>query len=387
MNASVPHSILVDDGLADPRSAGFAVAVLRRLRPRTVASVLVALVVTDVLGRISRLGMEKRFPVPATQAQCVLLINVLFVACMTLALLISDEAVARGARRWLTYLLATMTACLIATWAQRQLLVELGWDNVWVHAFGDLAHDWVQPLGIFSSYFLYSTLACVVYVNHRTARLASRRLRNAEMARARSRRRTLESRLQAMQARVEPQFLFNTLAQVRELYLRDAEAAGRMLEDLIAYLHAALPHLRESSSTLGQEVALARAYLDIMCVRLGEKLKFEIDLPPEVANARMPPMMLLPLVDHALVYGLQPGRVDGEIHITTQVRDGRIVLAITDSGAAFLPGEHAEDLEGITQRLHALYGDEARFELERIVERGTRATLEIPYEVADGSDR
>jgi len=385
MTAQARPATLADDGLADPRATGFLAAVLHRIRLRTIASALAILVVVDILGRISRIGMAKRFPVPATHAQCVLLINILFVACMTLALLVSDEAVARGARRWTTYLLATLTACLFATWAQQQLLAWLGWKNIWTSA--NFAYDWVQPLGIFSSYWLYCTLACVVYVNRRTARLAARRLHDAELARSNSRRRTLESRLQAMQARVEPQFLFNTLAQVRELYVRDAEAASRMLEDLIAYLRAALPHLRESSSTLGQEVALARAYLDIMRIRLGERLKFEIDLPPEIANARLPPMMLLPLVDHALGYGLRPGRPDGEIHITTQGRDGRIVLAIADSGAAFLPGEHAEDLEGITQRLRALYGDDARFELERIVERGTRATLEIPYEVADSSDR
>jgi hypothetical protein len=385
MMAQARHATLADDGLADPHATGFAVAVLRRFRARTFASALVILAVVDILGRIARVGMEKRHPVPATHSQCVLLINILFVACMTLALLVSDEAVARGARRWSTYLLTTLTACLFATWAQQQLLAWLGWKNIWTSA--NFAYAWMQPLGIFLSYWLYCTLACVAYVNRRTAHLAARRLHNAEMARARSRRRTLESRLQAMQARVEPQFLFNTLAQVRELYTRDTEAAGRMLEDLIAYLRAALPHLRESSSTLGQEVALARAYLDIMRIRLGEKLKFEIDLPPGVANARMPPMMLLPLVDHALVYGLQPGQLDGTIRITTKARDGRVVLAITASGGAFLPGAPAADLEGITQRLRALYGDDARFELERIIECGTRATLEIPHEIADGSDR
>ena len=385
MTAQARPATLADDGPADPRATGFLAAVLRRFRWRTIAAALAILVVVDILGRISRVGMEKRFPVPATTAQCILLINILFVACMTLALLVSDEAVARGARRWTTYLLATLSACLVATWLQHALLNWLAWDNIWTGP--RFAHGWVQPLGIFLTYWLYCTLACVVYVNRRTAHLAARRLHNAELARSNSRRRTLESRLQAMQARVEPQFLFNTLAQVRELYVRDAEAASRMLEDLIAYLRAALPHLRESSSTLGQEVALARAYLDIMRIRLGERLKFEIDLPEAVANARMPPMMLLPLVDHALMYGLQPGRPDGEIRITTQVRDGRIVLAITDSGAAFLPGVPADDLEGIAQRLHVLYGDDARFELERIVERGTRATLEIPHEVADGSHR
>jgi hypothetical protein len=338
--------------------------------------------VVEVLGRISRVGMEKRFPVPASLLQQVFLINALFVGGMTMALIVSDEAVARGARRWRTYLLATLAVCVAATWIQYEALIALGREDM-----GPAGRHWVQPLGVFSSHWLYCTIACVVYVNRRTANLAAHRLHEAELARANSRRRTLESRLQAMQARVEPQFLFNTLAQVRELYLHDAEAASRMLEDLIAYLRAALPHLRESSSTLGQEVALARAYLDIMRIRLGERLKFEIELPQAVADARMPPMMLLPLVDHALVYGLQPGRPDGDIHITTHVRDGRIVLAITDSGAAFLPDAPADDLEGIARRLHALYGDDARLELERIVERGTRATLEIPYEVADRSHR
>ncbi|MFL6698072.1 MAG: sensor histidine kinase [Vitreoscilla sp.] len=382
MNTAARLTTSGDDDPGHPRTTGFALAVLRRFDARTLGSALAILVVVDVLGRISRVGMAKRFPVPATHAQSELLVNALFVGAMAVAMLACDEAVARGARRWRTYLLATLAACLAATWIQYEALIALSWDDM-----GHPGDDWVQPLGVFSSHWLYCTIACVVYVNRRTAHLAGRRLHEAELARASSRRRTLESRLQAMQARVEPQFLFNTLAQVRELYLRDAQAASRMLEDLIAYLRAALPHLRESSSTLGQEVALARAYLDIMRIRLGEKLRFEIELPQAVAGARMPPMMLLPLIDHALVYGLQPGRPGGDIHIATHVRDGRIVLAITDSGAAFLPDAQADDLEGIARRLHALYGDDARFELERIVERGTRATLEIPYEIADGRHR
>jgi len=240
---------------------------------------------------------------------------------------------------------------------------------------------------IFSSALLYGILACWVYVNHFTARRADNRMRAAELVRAKSRRRTLESRLQAMQARVEPQFLFNTLAQVRELYERDVAVAGRMLDDLIAYLRAALPHLRESSSTLGQEIALARAYLDIMRVRLGERLAFEIDVPEAVKDARIPPMMLLPLIDHALVYGLQPGDAGGTIAITTEAEGGRLRLTITDSGVSFLPGTHAGHLENIVERLQALYGEDARFELERMRDRGTRAILEIPYESTDGSHR
>src|SRR5206468_7152836 len=106
------------------------------------------------------------------------------------------------------------------------------------------------------------------------ALLATARLNAAQVQRAETQRRTLESRLQVLQARVEPQFLFNTLAQVRELYESDPAKGGEMLGNLIVYLRAALPHLRESTSTLGQEMDLVTAYLNIMRVRLGERLAF-----------------------------------------------------------------------------------------------------------------
>jgi LytS/YehU family sensor histidine kinase len=244
-----------------------------------------------------------------------------------------------------------------------------------------------QPALVFADFTILGGLATFVYVNLRTARLAMARRRSAEISRLETRRRTLESQLQAMQARVEPQFLFNTLAQVRQLYDSDATIAGRMLDDLIAYLRAALPHLRESSSTLGKEAELARAYLDIVRVRLGERLAFDIDVPGELADARLPPMMLLPLIDHVLVYGLEPSQAGGSIRIQTDVGDGKLRLAITDSGAGFVPGGDAGDLTHIGERLYALYGDAAALRLERLQGAATKAILEIPYEPADRSDR
>jgi len=202
-----------------------------------------------------------------------------------------------------------------------------------------------------------------------------------------ARRRTLESQLQAMQARVEPQFLFNTLAQVRGLYERDVETAGRMLEDLIAYLRAALPHLRESHSTLGQEIALVRAYLDIMQIRLGEGLTFEIDVPSTAESACIPPMMLLPLVDHVLASGQGQGGARIALHIFAALRETGIVLAVADGGDAFRPEARTPSLDGIETRLQRLYGLGARFVLERLPGSGSRALLEIPHEDTDGSDR
>ena len=309
--APLPRFVVVDELGAEAGRASFFRAVLQRVQPRLFLWACGLLICTQVFGRIGNLASKGLYK-PPTHWQSTLIIESLFICSVMIAVLIADEAVARGARRWPTYLLALVAACAFAAWAEWELLTLLRMDNFWSRLEDPFLRR-SQPFSMFFTALVYSTIGCFVYVNFRTARLAADRMRAAELARAQARRHTLESRLQAMQARVEPQFLFNTLAQVRELYERDEAVAGQVLDDLITYLRAALPHLRESSSTLGKEVELARSYLDIMCVRLGDRLSFEIDVPDAVKGARMPPMMLLPLVDHALVYGLQPGNDRGSI--------------------------------------------------------------------------
>jgi sensor histidine kinase YesM len=350
----------------------------------------------DVLGRLGRVHLAwgvaimvgvrlvrplEGFPgraVPPTFWKSGLLIDTLIVTCMIVAVVAADAAVARGARRLPAYLLALVCGAGLSSALSFALLGALGWETMLSNQ--EPLIRITRPILVFCNNLVLGSIACCIYLYRRSARQALERMRAAEVQRARARRRTLESQLQAMQARVEPQFLFNTLAQVGELYERDPDVAGRMLDDLIAYLRAALPHLRRSSSTLGREIELARAYLDIMKVRLGARLEFAIDVPEPVKAARLPPMMLLPLIDHALVYGLQPADAHGSIRIETRAAGGRLTLQVVDSGAGFVPESRAEDLERFAERLRALYGDDARFELERMQERGTRAMLEIPYE-------
>jgi LytS/YehU family sensor histidine kinase len=187
--------------------------------------------------------------------------------------------------------------------------------------------------------------------------------------------------LQAMQARVEPQFLFNTLAQVKRLYEQDPRLAERMLGDLIAYLHAAMPHMRDTSSTLAQEIDLARAYLDIVKVRLGDRLAFDIESPQGAADTRMPPMMLLPLIDHAVVHGLtNKAQAGASMHIACAIANGRLRLTLADSGAGFVPDAGGDGITTIRERLAALYGSDASLVLRRGVAESTEAVMEIPYE-------
>ena len=110
-----------------------------------------------------------------------------------------------------------------------------------------------------------------------------------------------------------------------------------MLDDLIAYLRAAMPRMRDTSSTVAQEMELARAYLAIVKVRLGDRLEFVIDVPDGVGGARMPPMMLLPLIDHAVVHGLAPAQAAGTLFVAMEVAGDRLRLKVTDSGAGFVP--------------------------------------------------
>ncbi len=376
--------IVVEEEAAGAGLADFARGVLRRLRPRVLLGGLALFVAIDILQRFAY-SSQTRYLVPQDMWKTQAALELIAIVALGLSILAADEAVSRGARRGRRYLSAVLLGAVLTTLAQSALPFVVSWESARVDFLDDAVN--VQPIRYFLQTLIYGSMACFIYVNHRTAGDAAARMRAAELARARSRRRTFESRLQAMQARVEPQFLFNTLTQVGELYEREPAQAGQMLDDLISYLRAALPHLRESSSTLGRELDLARAYLDIMRVRLGDRLSFDIDVPDDVRSARMPPMMLLPLIDHALVYGLQPGGENGSIRIETSAALGRLRVSIRDSGAGFVPESTGANLASIGERLSALYGDDARFELERMRDRGTRATLEIPYETTDLRDR
>ena len=160
-----------------------------------------------------------------------------------------------------------------------------------------------------------------------------------------------------------------------------------MLDELIAYLRAAMPKMRDTSSTLGQELELVRAYLGIVSLRLGGRLAFEIDsLDPRAAETRIPPMMLLPLVDHAVSHGFAEPRANGTIHVHTEIANGRARLEITDSGVGFLTTDDGDNITGIRERLLALYGDDARLDLDRAETAGTLAVMEIPFEQAQGDD-
>ena len=210
-------------------------------------------------------------------------------------------------------------------------------------------------------------------------RMAELKRKEAEYARMAQQ--VTEAKLSALQAQVEPHFLYNTLASVQALTEVDPARANEMTGHLIQYLRNALPKMRESVSTVGQEVELVRAYLSILKMRMGERLAFMIDVPEALAAFPFPPLMLPSLVENAIKHGLEPQREGGTVHITAALDGGRLRLVVSDTGRGFseTPGAGV-GLANIRERLAALYGEAARFTLEANTPRGVVATIEVPAE-------
>jgi LytS/YehU family sensor histidine kinase len=286
--------------------------------------------------------------------------------------LVADEAVGRGVRALPAYTLAIVAASLIGSFAGHEMRVAVrlpDHDPPITPRFPQILRFEVASIAIF-----LASLATIAHVSRRNALAARRRQAEAETARAQAQRRSLESELQALQARIEPGFLFGTLDRIRELYRADAKGAGAMLGDLISYLRAALPHLRESVSTVDQELALARAWLDIVG-RSMQGLAVDIDADASIRGAPLPALVLLPVVQRALADAHGEART---LRIRAERRDASLHLCIATSTAAF--AEDASDtLQSLADRLRALYGERADLRFEATAD-GSRAELDIPLE-------
>ena len=189
-----------------------------------------------------------------------------------------------------------------------------------------------------------------------------------------------EARLAAMQAQIEPHFLFNTMASVQQLIVTDPPAAAKMQADLIKYLRAAIPQMREAKSTLSREAELSRAYLDILKIRMEDRLAYVIDISDALGAESFPPMMLPTLVENAIKHGLEPRTEGGEIRISASAGGGKLRVSVTDTGMGF--SEQAGQgvgLANVRERLTAMYGRQAQLIVEPNLPRGAIVTIEIPY--------
>jgi len=200
-------------------------------------------------------------------------------------------------------------------------------------------------------------------------------------------RQAAEQQLKLLESQLEPHMLFNTLANLRALIGVDPPRAQLMLDQLIAFLRASLAGSRTSVHSLDAEFQRLRDYLALMQIRMGARLATRFDLPAELADARLPPLLLQPLVENSIQHGLEPQIAGGRIDVSA-AREGEVlVLRVRDSGAGLgpMPGsDNRYGLAHVRERLATLYGSRASFALAAAGdgEGGTLATIRLPLETA-----
>jgi len=189
------------------------------------------------------------------------------------------------------------------------------------------------------------------------------------------------AQLKLLEAQIEPHFLYNTLANVISLVDADPSAAKRMVERLIDYLRHAAQASGSADATVGRQVELLQAYLDLMALRTDARLSYRVDVAPDIAALPLPPMLLQPLVENAIKHGLEPKIAGGEVRIGARREDSTLILTVADNGLGFrttrADGNSGLGLANLRARLESLYGGRGRLTIED-TQPGTRVTLLLP---------
>jgi hypothetical protein len=322
-------------------------------------------------------GLESLFEslfVHLVLALCIGLLSYLVVDAVRLALLRQPDW---GAKQWLILLVVVVAATPVSTYAGVALAYRVLGSTM-------PAADVIMRDVLITGY----TTICGMFLfsrQERTARIeaaaAHERVRAEAVARQ-----AMQAQLQLLQAQIEPHMLFNTLANLESLITLDAERACHMLDQLIRYLRATLTSSRAEVTTLAQEFDLLDAYLGLMAVRMGKRLRFSLQLPDALAGACVPPMLLQPLVENAIVHGLEPKIGGGELVVSANRFGDALEITVRDSGLGLdRPPARAGSGVGLAntrERLRGLYGERATLALEPTVPYGAVARITLPLELA-----
>ena len=283
-----------------------------------------------------------------------------------------------GLPRWLAQVVAVVLVAPIAAF-----LVYL--PSIWFPGVSRLHEGYVTGYTIIagSALVIGPLLALGALYRERDAQARSEAL-HFELERSTLEKQALDARLKLLHAQVEPHFLFNTLANVQALVESGSPQAGPVLRSLIAYLRAAMPRLQAVSTTLGAEAALVRAYLELMQMRMPDRLTYRIDIPEPLGALRFPPMALLTLIENAVRHGIDPSEDGGRIEVGARRDpvDRRIRVSVQDTGVGMQDSaETGTGLANLRERLQAFFGADAALELHEVAPHGVRA--EIVFALAE----
>ncbi|WP_439682776.1 histidine kinase [Cupriavidus oxalaticus] len=279
-------------------------------------------------------------------------------------------------RRWPFLLLAAAavpTGVVIGGWATR---VALDLPPKSVAETGDMLRMClvVGMLASASMIYFYWSREKLAYLERQAALDA--------LQREEAEKQLVRAQLMALQAQIEPHFLFNSLANLDGLIATDPPAARQLLQRLIGFLRMSLAHTRAEQCTLRQEFELLRSYLDIQGMRFGQRLSYDVDLPRELAKVEIPPMLIQPLVENAVTHGIEPCMIGGHIQLSARAAgDDAVQVIIADTGVGFGHGSGKGSGLGIThvrERLARIFGAAASMQMEENTPRGVVVRLTLP---------
>lgn len=263
----------------------------------------------------------------------------------------------------------------IAAFALGSGVASLPTSIAYFNAWSDMLAATAPGRGFAMDTFAMTLSMSLIYFSHlrhsRAHEVASLRVAAARQAQSEARRRLAQAALQAVQARIDPQLLFDMLEAVRLAYETDAQRAEQLLDELVAFLRAALPRLQHASSSVPREAELTRAMARLHVLARVSEVAVSLDVAADVMDARFPPGVLLPLFNDALRL-VRAGHCS--LAAIRQADDCQVALT--------LPARPSEaTLERVHALLHDLYGPAAALRLEP---RGSAAhvTLKVPYEPA-----
>jgi signal transduction histidine kinase len=304
-----------------------------------------------------------------------LFLSIVLLLVFAAAQRVPDRRLPRWLPRWVLVLLAVGLAAPLTT-----LLIYVASMGGDVVAFvGSGPHVWGFMITAGTALVLGLVVTLTAQLREREAQARSRELQFA-LERSRLEKQAIDARLSLLQAQIEPHFLFNTLANVQALVEAGSPRAADVLKSLIAYLRAAMPRLHDGPATLAQELTLVRAYLELMRMRMPDRLACSVDVDPALERLRFPPMALLTLVENAVRHGIDPAEDGGRIDVGARTEaDGGLRLWVADTGVGMsAKAEPGTGLQNLRERLEAQYGKAARLELTELQPHGLRVEIVLP---------
>jgi signal transduction histidine kinase len=240
----------------------------------------------------------------------------------------------------------------------------------------------LPAFGDWRSWFVILSTSLLVSIGVTGFFWSRSRLAAAEAQTQRAKSAAAENQLKLLESQLEPHMLFNTLANLRVLIALDPPRAQAMLDRLIAFLRATLNASRVGTHALSAEFDRSSDYLALMQIRMGPRLQFAFELPHELRDTPVPPLLLQPLVENCITHGLEPKIEGGRIEVRA-ARDGQmLVLTVRDNGAGLLPSTPTPGTgfgtQQVRDRLATLYGARATLTLTAIAERGAEARITLP---------